>query len=428
MWDFDGGTDTPSGSTHMVSWPDIGTKTVSLVVEENTCVSDTTRKDISVNPVPISEFIMPAAVCDSDQVDIVYSGVDSVNAGYNWNFDGGTAVGSDEGPYQVLWTTDGTKSVSLQVTQDGCQSPLTQKDIDVKFTYAGTEICLITVDSSTQKHMVIWEKPLNKGIESFNVYRQTSIAGEYELLSNVPYDNLSVYVDITSEPKKKQYLYKISAVDSCGESPKSPYHKTLLLQFDADDGDLHWGKYEIENGDIGFSTILIYEGADSVDLTQIASVAGNEDFYSDLDPPDPTKGKRWYRIAGVKPDTCYPSVSTGGLKAGTGPYVHSLSNLDDNKLKTSTKDVLTGTENLRVYPNPFQDEVRVEYLIAKPSAVKIEVYNILGVRVLELENNTQLPGVYHYDIRAEDLDGSSIYYLRFSIDDRSLVRKLIPAR
>ena len=119
----------------------------------------------------------------------------------------------------------------------------------------------------------------------------------------------------------------------------------------------------------------------------------------------------------------------GGKKAGTGPYSHSLSNLDDNKLKeTAVKDVLSDANSLRVFPNPFQDKVRVEYMLQQPSDVKIEVFNILGVRVLELENSGQMPGVYNYDIRTEDLDGSSIYYLRFSVDNKTSVRKLIPAR
>jgi hypothetical protein len=60
--------------------------------------------------------------------------------------------------------------------------------------------------------------------------------------------------------------------------------------------------------------------------------------------------------------------------------------------------------------------------------VKIEVYNILGIRVLEIENDRQLPGIYNYDIRVEDLDGSSLYYLKFSMDNRTAVRKLVPAR
>ena len=47
--------------------------------------------------------------------------------------------------------------------------------------------------------------------------------------------------------------------------------------------------------------------------------------------PDPSEGEFFYRIAVEKPDPCFPEG--GSKKAGTGPYLHALSNMDDNKLK-----------------------------------------------------------------------------------------------
>ena len=84
--------------------------------------------------------------------------------------------------------------------------------------------------------------------------------------------------------------------------------------------------------------------------------------------------------------------------------------------------------DLRVYPNPFQERVRVDYKLNQNSNVKIEVFNLLGVRVFELYNGDQTPGVYNYDIMSSDLDQSSVYYLRFTVDGFTAVKKLIPAR
>ena len=47
--------------------------------------------------------------------------------------------------------------------------------------------------------------------------------------------------------------------------------------------------------------------------------------------PDPSIGDQFYRIAVEKPYPCTPEG--GNKKAGTGPYHHSLSNMDDNKLR-----------------------------------------------------------------------------------------------
>ncbi len=101
--------------------------------------------------------------------------------------------------------------------------------------------------------------------------------------------------------------------------------------------------------------------------------------------------------------------------------------MDDNKLKeTSVEDMLSGVSNLRVFPNPFSEKVNVEYNLEQASDVKIEVYNLLGVRVLEVENVRQTPGSHNYNIKSEELDGSSIYYLRFSVNGSSSVIKLVP--
>ena len=275
---------------------------------------------------------------------------------------------------------------------------------------------------------MVWERPLNKGIASFNIYRQSASTGVYDLLGNVPFENLSVFVDSTSQPEKKQHWYKISAVDTCGnESSLSHYHRTLLLQFDAVDGDLIWPLYEIEGGNPGFTSYIIYRGIDSLQLDSIDVVAGNATVYTDDDPASAT-GLRWYRIAGVMPSVCSPGIITGGKKAGTGPYHHSLSNLDNNKLQGTGFENVGDRNRLNVYPNPFQEKVNIVYQLREESSVQIDVINLLGVRILQLENQDQLPGTYKYEIQGSDLGPNTICYLRFTVDGYTTVKKLIPAR
>jgi len=426
-WDFDGGTDTPNGNNHSVSWSGIGIKTVSLVVEQNTCVSDTTKHEVSVNPVPISGFTMPAAVCGSSQVQITYDGVDSVGASYDWNFNGGNVgSGTDEGPYQVSWATGGVKTVSLQVTQDGCVSSLTQDQIEVSYPYDGQTICLVSLDRETGKNAIIWEKGDDPAVEFYRIYRESIVGGVYTEIATLPADTLSYYVDMTSEPESKSHKYKIAVIDTCGnESDRSLYHKTMLLSTNLGPTsiNLSWTEYVVESTGFGFETYIIYRGSAPNQLDSLTSIPPDNEQWIDNNPP---AGNVYYQVAGVVADPCNPS---GNFKAGTGPYTHSLSNLDDNKLKeTSVQDLIAGAQNLRVFPNPFQDKVNVEYLLRQNSQVKIEVFNILGVRVLEIENSNQLPGTHHYEINADKLDGSSVYYLRFSVNDKTSVTKLIPAR
>ena len=431
-WDFDEGIVEPSGSSYLVNWDQTGTKNISLVVEENGCTSDTNIKALNVNPVPYSDFEMQGTVCGDDTIIITYLGVDSVGAYYDWDFNNGSIIsGINEGPYQVSWATGGTKTVSLEVTQDGCVSELTEKDIVVSYPFEGEEICLVSVDDSTEKNMVIWEKTPDPGIAAYIVYRETNVINVYEPLDTIPYDNLSVYVDETSKPKKKAHLYKISVIDTCGnESLKSWYHKTLFLQYGGftEGFWMHWGSYEIEGpGEIDFDSYIIYRGSDSTKLQPIDTLSASHDQYTDYDPV--VKDFRlYYRIEGVKHQACYPA-NLSGKKAGTGPYSHSLSNLEDNRLQVGIKDLLDSKYQLRVYPNPFSQGTRISYNLREMSEVKIEVFNLLGARVAAIVKEVQSPGEYNYNLTGADIGSTEgIFYMRFTANGQNLVRKLILTR
>jgi hypothetical protein len=335
--------------------------------------------------------------------------------------------GSGVGPYKVSWSTEGTKAVSLTVTQDGCVDGPTVKQIEASYPYDMQQICLVMVDEDTEKNMIVWERNDDPATGLYRIYRE-AVSTDYEAIGEVSQADYSQFVDLSSSPQNKNSKYKIAVVDTCGnESDLSDFHQPIFLQVNNNvtNNNLNWSIYKIEDGSLNFKTLYILGGADSLDLHIIDSVSGAaEPVYTD-DRSVALDGRYYYRIKGILFDECTPS---GNLKAGTGPYNHSLSNMDDNKLKeTSVEDMLIGVTGLRVFPNPFRDHVRVEYQLQNASDVKIEVYNLLGVRVLEVENTRQSPGQHAFDISTEKLEGSSLYYLRFSVDGSSSVIKLVPA-
>ncbi|KPK83920.1 MAG: hypothetical protein AMS27_11470 [Bacteroides sp. SM23_62_1] len=433
-WDFDDGSTIHSGSgigPYQISWNPEGARTISLVVEENGCYSGMTSDVVSVNVIPSSDFELVGRVCGDDTVTITYQGAATAGASYTWSFGGGDIIsGTGQGPYEVSWATPGNKTVSLSVTEDNCSSSTTSNQITVAYPFEGEEICLVTIDLETGKNMVIWEKTEDAGIASYNIYRESTSAGIYDFLANIPYDNLSVYVDKTSQPEIKSYKYRISVIDTCGnESPPSFYHKTMLLTSNLGPNaiNLSWTEYVVEDGSFGFIKYLIYRGDAPNNLSIIDSIASDNTLYPDYNPPDDTM---YYRIAGVKKTACYPSVSIG-KKAGTGPYSHSLSNLEDNRLQSGTgiKDLLSSKYNFNVYPNPFRQETRLSYNLNEVANVKIEIFNLLGARVADIVNERQLPGEFTYNLTEADIGSTEgIYYIRFTVDGQSMVRKLIMAR
>ncbi len=84
--------------------------------------ADTDHITVEFWPVPTTTFIYTPILCYNDQTTITYTGNVGAGANYTWDFDGGTAIGVGQGPYQVSWTESGTHAVRLTVSENGCTS------------------------------------------------------------------------------------------------------------------------------------------------------------------------------------------------------------------------------------------------------------------------------------------------------------------
>jgi len=428
-WDFgEGEIDSavsviPEGP-YQVSWEATGDKPVSLVVTQNNCVSPVTQKFIQVRTMPSSVFLLPETVCGSSEVTAEYTGSSDPEAAYTWGFDGGSAIpGTGQGPHQVAWTSEGTKTVTLSVTENGCVSSLTERDIYAAFPYQDEKICVVTIDLETGKNMIVWERTPGKGTASYNIYR--NVSGTYDLIGNVPYDDISLFVDLTSNPESYQAFYKISVVDTCGnESAKSPYHKTMLLQYIG--GNLSWSNYQVEGGAITFLHNVIYRGETANQVDSIMTLDKDLTMFTDAEGNAGTK-KLYYRVAGRLASQCAPAAIAGGKKASSGPFVHAFSNLEDNQKASGIDDPSSDKFNLKVYPNPFMDEATLKYTLSEPSNVRIEIYNIIGERVSELlQVNDQSPGTYLETVEASDLNyQNGLYYVKVYVNDEYAIKKLM---
>jgi hypothetical protein len=93
--------------------------------------------DVYINPQITSDFTIPSIACKGDMVSVNYSGISSASAQFIWDFDNGqVASGSVGGPYNIIWNTDSLKTVTLDVTENGCSSGVTSHSIDVLTTPA----------------------------------------------------------------------------------------------------------------------------------------------------------------------------------------------------------------------------------------------------------------------------------------------------
>ncbi|MFM2048635.1 MAG: hypothetical protein RI955_1183, partial [Bacteroidota bacterium] len=112
--------------------PSVGNTIINLIVSNGTC-ADTLKDTISIYSIPDNQFTIDSLVCMNANTTINYTGLASVSATYNWNFDGAIATpgGIVKGPHTVNWASIGTKNISLSVTENGCTSAIDTQQIRV---------------------------------------------------------------------------------------------------------------------------------------------------------------------------------------------------------------------------------------------------------------------------------------------------------
>ena len=319
-------------TTETISVPEAGEYTLT-VTDHNGCkATSDTFTIVNKTPRVTLQANDDTVFCDGDSVEIV-AVISNWDPGssyqYQWS-DGSNPLDS-----AITVKTPGLIHVNVLDNTFTCSNKSDTIEVIVGYPYDNQEICLVGVDLETGKNMVIWEKHEDNYSTVYNIYRETKTGGQYEVIATIPYSDLSVYVDTTSEPEVKSHKYRISVMDTCGnESSLSPYHKTMLLtsSLGADRINLNWQEYEVENGGFGFVSYIIYRGPSPTLLEPIDTIPSDNTIYPDIDPP---VGDNYYRIAGVKAVPCYP---TGNLKAGTGPYSHSMSNIEDNRLQAPAEN------------------------------------------------------------------------------------------
>ncbi|RLD41710.1 MAG: hypothetical protein DRI86_12920, partial [Bacteroidetes bacterium] len=328
----------------------------------NAILSGANTNSYSINPVNVSDaayyHISVSNICNSTTSNNTLLSVHSnpvVNLGNDTTFcDGGLTQLTAGYGYLCQWSNGSfnnqidvtsTGSYFVNVTdQYGCSGISDTINVNVVLPYADQELCMVSVDSATNKNILIWEKAAGQGISYFNLYKESAVSNVWNLLGNISYDSLSIFIDNTSTPNTKPERYSMTAVDSCGnESARSIAHRTMHLTVNAgqnsNDWNLIWNAYE------GFqaATYRIYRADSSLNFIKIDSIAGSSSYtylFTDYGAPS---GPLYYAIEIVN-----PNGSCGPTKANTN-YNTSRSNTANNGTAPNvvlypdfTADVTTG--------------------------------------------------------------------------------------
>jgi len=76
------------------------------------------------------------------------------------------------------------------------------------------------------------------------------------------------------------------------------------------------------------------------------------------------------------------------------------------------------------YPNPFNPSTTINYTLAKPSHVRLEIYNILGQRLTVIVDENKDAGSHSEIWHADDIP-SGVYFYRIVAGNSEDTRKMM---
>lgn len=373
----------------------VTTTTYSVTALYDNCVLNAT--------VPI--YVIPLSITGTDGMIICGDSVilnTTTNYGgtgeltYSWLPTTGLNNSAVANPLATV-TSDQTYTVSVS-SANGCVA--TDSVYVSVIPMDAPEVCIVGVDS-TNKNMIVWNKPLMTTIDSFYVYRETDVTGVYEKIGTVPYDSMSIFIDQFSFPNIQSNKYKVSIKDDCGlESAHSEYHKTMHLAINQGMGNtwnLIWDPYE------GFSvsTYKIYRGLSPESLQLIGTTSGGNTQYSDYSAPS---GYVYFQVEVISPNSCNPSKS----------YNSSRSNIATNN-PNGINENNNSSILFSIFPNPAAENLTIQ---THQKAI-IEILNIEGQIIMAINDADTFTTI---DIKG--LSGG-VYLVKVKTDNGSAVKKFI---
>ncbi len=332
----------------------------------------------------------------------------SADNGQTWNYLGYSI--NENGQGSVEWTTPVVESDYYLIrVQDSYLDFVS--DTSGAFairTFPNTPICIVSVDSATNKNIVVWDKPIDNLIDSFVVYKESDMTGIYTSIGTVDYNSSAVFIDTNSNPAVKSYRYRLGFSDADSNIyPMGTFHQTIHLSINKGVGG-YWNLIWTDYLGIPVSTYNIYRSSEGTSYEMIGNISSSFNSFTDVNAPI---GDVFYYIEVVNQNGCnfvLRNISS------------SFSNIATNRvlgIVNSKIDIAA-----QIYPNPTDNVVNLKLGVSEQS-YNIQMVDLTGKVVLNevIVNNTV---AQTYKFSTSDLyDG--FYFLKISTGKSTTARKLI---
>jgi len=93
--------------------------------------------------------------------------------------------------------------------------------------------------------------------------------------------------------------------------------------------------------------------------------------------------------------------------------------------------LITGIENnavdfsIEMFPNPFLNEIKVNYTLQTPGIISVEIFDLLGRPVKAIQESREQPGIYQAQVQVQNMPSGSYYYKATTGTGKSITGKMI---
>ncbi len=374
---------------------------VCTVTDGNGCSLTWGKTLENYNNVNLSaqEVVQPTCGNSDGSIDIFINSLWDTPTFYEWS-NGATTEdlsGLAAGNYTLTYTD-----------QAGCTNYLTIKLANQR-PYQPT-ICLLTVDTSLIYNMVVWEKDITQPVSAFNIYRETSVFGQFEKIVTRPYALESFFQDNDASPVDRSWRYYITTVDACGtESYGSFVHKTIHVVSNTSDGtnyDISWDDYE----GISYTSIDLLRHDNTNGWVVAANLPYGTNSYSEA--PTVLTGLD-YMVSFNLADPC---TSTKAQDHNSTRSNKTASVFEGGGSTATIQDVDLGL--ISIYPNPASEILTLH--VDNPEL--FQYYEVTDLNGKVVSTGTILTNNTNIDLYSME---SGVYLIRLVSDNKIVINKFV---
>ena len=156
--------------------------------------------------------------------------------------------------------------------------------------------------------------------------------------------------------------------------------------------------------------------------TQIGSTSSTT--YTDTGAELDKFGNTTYYYVKAKGSNSPLSDASNIVEINTDIASKPLPGSSDNKKEDTAQPASKELLSLSIYPNPFNAEAKLSYVLEKDARINIKIYNFRGQQIATLENGFKPAGTHTLLFCGGSLPGG-VYFLRMQIKNQQIAKKIL---